>query len=108
MELDLSLTEVNLILQLARDSRALIARFTAVKTAPLHKGVTTPVHDEVIAKCERVLFEVESRHYPNTLYSTLCATGSVTTRARTTSACGPACSTAEEREDPPDREEAAT
>lgn len=99
MELNVSLAEVNLILQLARDSRALIARFTVAKTAPLYEGITTPVHDEVIAKCERALFVAESRHYPNTF----CATGSVAIEAY-----GPACPTVEEREDPPDREGAAT
>ena len=49
MDLNVSLAEVNLILQLARDSRALIAMFTSAKT--------TPIHDRVIAKCERGLDE---------------------------------------------------
>lgn len=53
MELNMNVTEVNLILQLARDSRALNARFTPAKT--------TPVHDRVIAKCERELAEESLR-----------------------------------------------
>lgn len=53
MELNMNVTEVNLVLQLARDSRALIARFTPAKT--------TPVHDRVIAKCERELAEESLR-----------------------------------------------
>lgn len=57
MELDVNVAEVNLILQLARDSRALIARFTSAKT--------TPVHDRVITKCERELAEMESLRYPD-------------------------------------------
>lgn len=57
MELDVNVAEVNLILQLARDSRALIARFTSAKT--------TPIHDRVITKCERELAEMESLRYPD-------------------------------------------
>lgn len=57
MELDVNVAEVNLILQLARDSRALTTRFTPAKT--------TPVHDRVIAKCERGLAGMEGLHYPN-------------------------------------------
>lgn len=57
MELDVNVAEVNLILQLARDSRALIARFTPAKM--------TPIHDRIIAKCERELAETESLRYPD-------------------------------------------
>lgn len=58
MTLGLNIAEVNLVNQLVRDSRALIARFT--------KARATPVHDSVIAKCERamddMLREEVSRH----------------------------------------------
>lgn len=57
MELNVNVAEVNLILQLARDSRALIARFTPARM--------TPVHDRVITKCEYELAKTESLRYPD-------------------------------------------
>ena len=50
MTLCLNVAEVNLVNQLVRDSRALIARFTAAKS--------TPIHDSIVIKCERALDDV--------------------------------------------------
>lgn len=53
MTLYLNVAEVNLVNQLVRDSRALIARFTTAKS--------TPIHDSIIIKCERALDDVVRR-----------------------------------------------